>query len=84
MADHSNIHEPNYAAREEWRARVEVEKLKLALSWAEKERDHYRDNLDAIFTRIARGDHVDLYYGDGSHIRLTQPPATPSDKEGGE
>jgi len=83
MADHSNINEPTYRAREDWAARVEVEKLKLALQWTEKERDHYRSNLEAIFNRIGRGDHVDLYFDDGTHVRLERPtPTTPPDGEG--
>lgn len=73
MADHINIADPNPRG-DYWGSRLFIAKLEAELKCAQAERDHYRDNLDAVFTRIARGDVAHLHYRDGSVIRIMAEP----------
>ncbi len=77
MADHVNIADPDSRGNY-WGDRLFIAKLEAELKCAQAERDHYRDNLDAVFTRIARGEEAQLNYRDGSVIRIAaaSPPKT--------
>jgi hypothetical protein len=75
MADHINISERNQR-QSDWARIVEVEKLKVEVIWAEKRADAMVRDLEAIFTRIGRGDTVQLHYENGTMIEVS---ATPSD-----
>lgn len=75
MADHINIASPDYEDLH-WRHRLEVAKLEAELSVVRMERDHWRNNLEAIHTRIARGDEFWLSI-DGERVvvaRVREPP----------
>lgn len=69
MADHMNIHHPN-GRRDRLRAAIEVAELKARLSVLETTLLNMEDDLEAIFTRIAKGERVELHYPDGEIIRI--------------
>lgn len=73
MADHVNISDPD-GYPDEWRHRLAVAKLEAELKVTQLERDHYRRELDAVFTRISRGDDAELHYRDGKVIRIAAAP----------
>lgn len=75
MADHVNINEPSWDRR--WEDRLRVMKLEAEVKNLSDERDSYRRDLEAIFTRIGRGDHAELHFTDGQCVRIiAEPPAT--------
>jgi len=56
MPDHINISDPTSVYnRLSWEHRLERETAKAALAHAQMERDHWRDNLEAVFTRARKG-----------------------------
>lgn len=57
MADHINIANPERGSQH-WDHRLQLAKLEAELAVTRTERDHYRDNLEAIHVRIGRGDDV--------------------------
>lgn len=70
MADHINIHAPQkrYDLQDELaRAHMEAEMTVLRNRY-----DKMADDLDAIFTRIARGEQVELHYPDGTMVPITR------------
>ncbi len=69
MADYHNINEPRRFDGD-WDGMLEREKLKTELSVANKRIDALVNDLDAIFTRIQRGDTVTLYYRKGEAIEV--------------
>ncbi len=69
MADHSNIHHPG--SREgRMRAAIEVAELKARLDVMERYLFDATTDLEAIFTRIGKGERVELHYPDGEIIRV--------------
>lgn len=67
MADHINITHPD--RYREWRRNdIETAKLKAEIEVLERSVTALSSDLDAIFTRIASGDEVELHYPDGSVI----------------
>lgn len=79
MADHCNINEARQFDRD-WDVMVQDAKLKLELEWANKRIQHLVSNLDAIFTRIGRGDTAYLYYSNGNVVEIMAVP-TPAKSE---
>lgn len=75
MADHINISERSQRGSD-WATIVQIEKLKVEVLWAEKRAEAMIRDLEAIFTRIGRGDTVQLHYENGTVIEVS---ATPSD-----
>lgn len=73
VADHINIANPDND-RGHWQHRLHVAKLEAELKVAYAERDHYRDNLEALHTRIGRGDEVWLQIGGEKIIVAAAPP----------
>lgn len=71
MAAHSNIREPDYGDR--WGQRLRVLQLEAEIANLKAERDHYQGDLRAIFTRIGKGEHIDLFFDDGRKITLRAP-----------
>lgn len=69
MADHVNIQDPESMERN-WRHLEEVQILSTKLTVANQRILHLEGELSAIFTRIGRGDPVELHYRDGSMIRV--------------
>lgn len=69
MADHINISE---IARfdSSWETRLAFDKLKAELAIMTQRFEQAQSHLDAIFTRIARGDEVKLYYTRGGVVRV--------------
>ena len=73
MPDHINIKEPGYS--DFWNNRLRILKLEAEIKNLEAERDKYRSDLEAIFTRIGRGDEVWLYpEGGGGRIEIIRKP----------
>lgn len=75
MADHVNITQVEWFD-ERWDARLAYEKLAAELSIMTARFRDAQSNLDAIFTRIARGDDVELHYRNGDVIRVAALAAT--------
>lgn len=73
MADHINIVEPSKRERQ-WEHMVAVEKLKAELSISGQRVLSLESDLDAIFTRIKRGETAKLYYADGTMIEVAALP----------
>lgn len=70
MADHINIRPPRDLFEMEDRmakARLEAEMKVLQAAYEKVCAD-----LDSIFTRIARGDQVELHYPDGQVVLITR------------
>ena len=83
MADHVNISDPtDYGNRMSWEHRLEMEIMRVRLEAAQKERDHWKTNLEAVFTRIRRGDEVWIYDTDGSRIIVRAEPLPVAPSEG--
>ena len=74
MADHINIVEPSKRERQ-WCHMLTTEKLKTEITVANSRIMSLEGDLDAIFTRIKRGETVKLYYDDGSMIEIAAKPA---------
>lgn len=72
-ADHVNIQPPQSFEIEgdRYRTRLEIDKLILELKQMRLFYDALRGNLEAIFTRIGRGDPAELHYDDGSVFVIT-------------
>lgn len=69
MGDHINISDPTSSiTRMGWEHRLEKSILLTKLEQAERERDHWRDQIAAIFTRIRCGDDVWLTDDEGGRI----------------
>jgi hypothetical protein len=69
MADHINISQiDRFDSR--WDDRLAYEKLKVELDIMTKRFEQAQSNLDAIFSRVARGDEVELHYRDGAVVRI--------------
>lgn len=75
MADHINIHCPDYGDR--WATRLHILKLEAEIKNLQAERDQYRNDLEAIFTRIERGDEVWLYPSKGERVSVIRKPDAP-------
>jgi hypothetical protein len=73
MADHININEPGRFDRE-LDHQIAAAKAQVDLTFANKRADALARDLDAIFTRIGRGDEVELHYADGRRIVIFAPP----------
>lgn len=67
MPDHINIHHPR-PREERMRHAIEVAELKARASVMAAYIADMESDLTAIFTRIGRGDPVELHYPDGSVI----------------
>lgn len=75
-----NINEPDWSFDTR---RLGDAKLKAERDFYEGRAEHYRMDLDSIFTRIANGETVELHYSNGDVIevaRIWQKPR-PVDKE---
>lgn len=68
MSDHINIHERGYRHRDAQRYRLQLAQIEAELKLVKDERDQYASDLDAIFTRIARGDPVELHLAEGDDV----------------
>lgn len=80
MPDHINISDPtSIYNRMAWEHRLERETTKAALSHAQMERDHWRDNLEAIFTRARAGKEFWLTDDQGHRI-ICAPVSAPDDQ----
>lgn len=84
MPDHINISNPDRDVRY-WEHRLEVAVLETRIRVLESERNHYRDQLEAIHTRIGRGDDCWLQINGEkvviSRIIETAEPATGDDHD---
>ncbi|ODT87038.1 hypothetical protein [Phenylobacterium sp. SCN 70-31] len=69
MADHINISQID-RFDSEWNSRLEFNKLKAELDIMTQRFKQAQSNLDAIFTRIARGEDVELHYSNGDVVRV--------------
>lgn len=81
MADHINISAPRkrYEMQDEIaRAHMEAEMKLLQARY-----DGMASDLDAIFTRIARGEQVELHYPDGTVVPITKARKR-GERDGGE
>lgn len=79
MSDHSNINHPDDEENRDHN-RKEVSYLKADVERLEAMVRHLRSDLDAIFTRVGRGDTVDLYCQDGTHIEICATSVNGSDE----
>lgn len=70
MADHNNIRSPR--DRMDLEERLQRERLEAELTVLREAYDDLRGDLDAIFTRIGRGDQVDLQFPDGEIVTITR------------
>lgn len=75
-ADHININHPERrgADSDRFRSILEHDKLKLELTQLRQWYDMLERDLTAIFTRVERGDPVELHYPDGSVYVVTGKP----------
>ena len=74
MASHINIQQiERFDTNWDW-ALADL-KAKAELEIMTKRFEQAASQLDAIFTRIARGDEVELHYRDGSVIRVGATPS---------
>lgn len=80
MADHINISWP----RQLWEMedRVAKAKLEAEMRVLQTAYEAMASNLDAIFTRIARGDQVELHYPDGKVILVTKAKPRKAGEDG--
>lgn len=69
MADHINIHHPG-PREERMRRAIEIAELKARIATMEGYMLDMEGDLGAIFTRIQRGDNVELHYPDGTVINM--------------
>lgn len=69
VADHINIHHPETHERH-LRDQIAIAELKARINVLETYVHQFSGDLDAIFTRIARGLPVKLYYRDNRVITL--------------
>ncbi|RWB67598.1 hypothetical protein [Mesorhizobium sp.] len=81
MADHINIHAPR--DRYDLRAEIELAHMKAEMALLQQRYDKMESDLDSIFTRIARGDQVELHYPNGEIVLITKARKR-GEKEGGE
>lgn len=81
MADHINISAPR--DRDALRDRIEKAQMKAELETLRIHYDSMVENLDSIFTRIARGEQVELHYPDRTVIPITRARKR-GEKDGGE
>jgi hypothetical protein len=78
MADYINISEiDRFDTR--WDERVAFDKIKVELDIMTKRFEQAESHLSAIFTRIGRGDEVQLHYRDGEVVRIGRLDAEPKD-----
>lgn len=65
--DHINIQHPDYRGvhSDQYRDRLEVRRLKAELEQLNLYHDAVCRDLEAIFTRIGRGEKSELHYPDG-------------------
>lgn len=73
MMSRINISDPN-SNPNVWREMLALDKLAAEIAVLKKERDHYRENLSSIFSRIASGDEVYLQYDNGDVIWIMRKP----------
>lgn len=73
MPDHINIQHPDYRGVESdiYRARLEIEKLRVELKQLRMYHDAVCGDLEAIFTRVSRGDAAELHCPDGRVFVVT-------------
>lgn len=71
MTDHINITHPD--SRDRWmHYRREIERLKADLTLTNSMLMEVQGDLSSIFTRIQRGEQVELHYPDGTVIPITK------------
>jgi len=73
MADHVNIIQIE-RFDQHWDDRLAHDKIKAELEIMTMRFQQAQSNLDAIFTRIRRGDDVELHYRNGDVIRVVRAP----------
>lgn len=81
MADHINIAAPR--KRYELEERLQREQMQTEIRVLQEAYDSLASDMDAIFTRIARGEQAELHYPDGQVIPITRARRR-GDKDGGE
>ncbi|ANM12102.1 hypothetical protein [Rhizobium sp. N324] len=70
MPDHVNIHHPDRRAERREKA-VTIAELRAKISTLETYLDSAERDLEAIFTRIERGDEVELHMQSGAVFVIT-------------
>lgn len=70
MADHINISAPR--RRHELQERITAQQMKAEMEILRNAYDDMASDLDSIFTRIARGEQVELHYPDGTIVPITK------------
>lgn len=70
MADHINISAPR--RRHEMRDDIARAQMEAEMKLLKDGYDDMAGDLDAIFTRIARGEQVELHYPDGTVVPITK------------
>jgi hypothetical protein len=70
MPDHINIHHPDGRAMSRQKA-VTIAELRAKISTLETYLDSAESDLEAIFTRIKRGDAVELHMPNGAVFIVT-------------
>ena len=80
MADHINIAAPK--KRHELEDRLWRERMQTELKVLQEAYDKLASDMDSIFTRIGRGEQVELRYPDGQVIPITKARRR-GDKDGG-
>ena len=80
MADHINISAPR--SRSELQERIGAEQAKAEMTILRSAYDDMASNLDSIFTRIARGEQVELHYPDGKVILVTKAKPRKAGEDG--
>jgi hypothetical protein len=73
MADHINISEPDQYGQV-YGLRKRVAMLEAELAFVSQWKDALIADLDALFTRIGRGEECILYYRNGETITIIPKP----------
>lgn len=81
MADHINIRLP--CRRSELQESIASAQMKIEMELLRNAYDDMRGELESIFTRIARGEQVELHYPDGTVVPITKARRR-GERDGGE
>lgn len=80
MADHINISAPRH--RYEMQDAIARAHMEAEMKLLQMHHDKMADDLDSIFTRIARGEQVELHYPDGKVILVTKAKPRKAGEDG--